>query len=389
MNNKNSIENGNGKSEKHNNETILSYMCPTCKQLLGKEQFEKVTHDLRKIKEEESKKIIESYEEKSMQSKKTINELHYEIRTLKDDIETRANELASIRIDSEVKKERERIEGKYEQQLYNASNEIRELKEEYYEQTKAEIEDQYRTKIKTYELKIGQIDKAKNDLESKVKNLEQTIESIPSWLKGNVGEFILMDQLKKEFPNDHIEGKKVGQEMADIIQHISLETGERIPFRIVYDSKVKEKLTSKDIEKAQNYKNIHKTEYSIIVMKKCSRQNLIEERDGILIVHVSILTQFVKMIRKEIIKISRLSRSDEEKLSQQRSLYNYIISPECANILERARKVKSGMNNLQTKEEKFHNDLWDQRNELNESWYELINCHNQRINDIIYKKEKE
>ena len=60
MNNKNSIENGNGKSEKYTNETMLSYTCPTCSHLLGKQEFEKVIDKVRRTKEEESKKLTTS-----------------------------------------------------------------------------------------------------------------------------------------------------------------------------------------------------------------------------------------------------------------------------------------------------------------------------------------
>ena len=61
MNNKNSIENGNGKSEKNTTETMLSYTCPTCSQLLGKQEFEKVIDKLRKKLLKLSKKLRPSF----------------------------------------------------------------------------------------------------------------------------------------------------------------------------------------------------------------------------------------------------------------------------------------------------------------------------------------
>jgi hypothetical protein len=49
-----------------------------------------------------------------------------------------------------------------------------------------------------------------------VEKLQKTLYNIPPELRGTAGEFVLLDELKKEFGLDEFTPKKVGVAMADI-----------------------------------------------------------------------------------------------------------------------------------------------------------------------------
>lgn len=86
--------------------------------------------------------------------------------------------------------------------------------------------------------------------------------------------------------------------------------------RIVFDNKESSSVTKTDIEKTKKYKMIHKTNYVIIVSqnlpKKECYSNIIGEKDGILLVHPSILVEYVLQIRRFLIDLAK------EKISQKR-----------------------------------------------------------------------
>jgi len=78
--------------------------------------------------------------------------------------------------------------------------------------------------------------------------------------------------------------------MADVIQTVVTENGEKIAPPIVWDRKTSDKVTPSDICKAKQYKTTHNTDYSIIVTekgitKKDSNNRMFGERDRIKLVH--------------------------------------------------------------------------------------------------------
>ena len=132
-----------------------------------------------------------------------------------------------------------------------------------------------------------------------VEKLQKTLDNIPPELRGTAGEFVLIEELKKEFRTDNIVGKRVGVAMADAVQSIVTETGECITIPIVYDRKTGDNITKLDIVKAKNYKAVHNTDHCLIVTEKGIKGNrLTEEREGVLLVHPSIVIDIAKRIRR-------------------------------------------------------------------------------------------
>ena len=78
--------------------------------------------------------------------------------------------------------------------------------------------------------------------------------------------------------------------MADVVQYVVTEIGERIPIPIVYDKKMGKLVNGSDIMKAKNYKTAHNTNYCLICVTddirrdkddvKHIRSRFTEERNG-------------------------------------------------------------------------------------------------------------
>jgi hypothetical protein len=226
---------------------------------------------------------------------------------------------------------------------------------------KAEVETaKLRNNVKERDL---QIERFKRDTEELKKQLQQS----QSELKGEVGEIDLYSNLTQAFQQDFFTRQKRGTAMGDIVQRIrtasaSLETP------IVYDNKQADSVTNKDIEKAKRYKDVHATDYVIIVSrnlpKKDVKNGLFGEKEGILLCHPSIVVDVAKQIRRAIIEICKQTESRKDRENKESKLYDYIRSSEFAGTVEKLHDIYQKAADLQDSEEKAHGRLWKERRRL-------------------------
>ncbi|MBC8157624.1 DUF2130 domain-containing protein [Armatimonadetes bacterium] len=205
---------------------------------------------------------------------------------------------------------------------------------------------------------------------------------MPSELRGTASEFVLLDELKKAFPDDDVRPKKFGVAMADVVQVVVTNTGLKIP-PIVYDRKTGESVTKSDIMKARNYKTVHNTDYIIIVTEKGIKDNsLTEEREGILLVHPRIVVDIARRIRSFLIEISKQTQSNKGRQSKQAKLYGYFTSTEYYREIKETSEIKEKLDQLQKKEEDYHKNTWKRRKEFVTEWYEINKKNEEVVSDI-------
>ena len=150
--------------------------------------------------------------------------------------------------------------------------------------------------------------------------------------------------------------------MADIIQTIVTETGERIETPIAYDKKMGSKVIKTNLEKAKNYKRIHNTDYCIIVtidIKETNPRRFTEVRHGILLVHPTVLIDIAKRIRNFMIDNSRLEKINAGKDSKKDRLYELFTNAVYCRDLQARMDLKSKLEELQLKDEQSLNKRKD------------------------------
>ena len=208
-----------------------------------------------------------------------------------------------------------------------------------------------------------QLKRVKNEIEE----LKNQLSNSQSELQGEAGELNLYETLTSAFPDDYFRRQKRGTESADIIQTIRT-TNESLDTQIVYDNKESKAITKADLSKAKKYKKIHGTNYAIIVSvnlpKKDIPNGFFGRKDGILLVHPSVIVEMTRQIRTGIIEISKLSTSKENKKEKESKLYDYIINQEFSMLLQSIYDIHQKMWDVQYKEEKYHHTLWKQRKDL-------------------------
>jgi hypothetical protein len=253
---------------------IVEYKCPSCGHMLGEEEY---SHACEKNK----RLVYEKVEQKLQQQVKEIKiEYAKQIQKIIEKNDLEKEQEVSRRVIKVVSDEKTWLELKHKQELEAkeklieaAKSQSATLVEEKIRHAIADNEVKHRQKEKEFELQHNRIETDNKKLLDQVEKLQKTLDNIPPELRGTAGEFVLIDELKREFRTDSIVGKRVGVAMADAVQSIVTEAGECIPIPIVYDRKTGDNITKLDIIKAKNYKTVHNTDHCLIVTEKGIKDN--------------------------------------------------------------------------------------------------------------------
>lgn len=367
---------------------IVEYKCPSCGHLLGEEEF---SHACRTNKKLVDEKVEQQLQQQLEQIKngyaKKIQEIN-EKNELEKEREVR-NKVAKV-----VSAERTWMELKHKKELEEAQKQNTDKLDEKIKEAITSHEANYIQKVKEFEMQIKRIESHNRELLAEVEKQKKILDSVPSELKGTSGEFILIDELKEEFRTDDIVGKKVGVAMADVVQYIVTETGERVPIPIVYDKKMGKLVTPSDLVKAKNYKMIHNTNHCLIVTEdikrndlKRSRSKFSEEREGVLLVHPLAIVDIAKRIRSFLIENTKQTKNNNGRDSKQSKLYDYLTSAEYSRDMQIILEAKSKLDELQRKEEDYHRTTWSKRKDFIEKWFDVDHKNDRIIDDITQEDQ--
>jgi len=376
---------------------LSSQKCPLCTKPLASEEYDQAISKLenqlqenfdeknssqQKSHELELEKIKEQHEEELSEYNESHSEQLVKMRSQIEEsykIQHEQREKTQLKLDQENEELFKKQESKYddlktklvkshEEDLAEKSKEITELEQaqkSYKKMANEQASEHFEAKKKKLQFEISERDVQINRFTEKVESLEDQLKQSQSELKGEVGELDLLARLKEVFPNDYFRRQKRGTSSGDIMHQIR-ENGKSLDIPIVYDNKAAKTVTKKDIEKAKKYQKIHGTDYVIIVSANLPKTSVPNghygTRDGILLVHPSLVTEVTKQIRTTIIEISKLRLSSKDQKSKQTQLYEYIMSSEFSRIIEEFSTIYEQLYKLQTKEEKDHQTLWKSRN---------------------------
>ena len=396
---------------------ISEFKCPLCSKTLANQEYQSAISQL-------EEKLQENFDEKNSNQKekfeleisslkedyeKTIQESHkthqIQLEKMQQDIEKSyktQTELMQKNYDTILKQNEKQftdlekqLKVVHKKEITEKGKEITLLRKEQAKFKKAAIEQasatfaqKEREMYQTIQEKDVQMNRFAGEIESLKKQLQQS----QSELKGEAGELDLYSSLTDAFSNDMFRRQKRGQSSGDIIQQIRIG-GKFLDTPIVYDNKAANTVTKKDIEKAKKYQKIHGTNYVIIVSanlpKTAVPNGLYGTREGILLVHPSIVTEVAKQIRSGIIEVSKLSMSKEDQKSKQAKLYQFVMSSEFSMTIEDIGGVNEKLYLLQTKEEKDHNTLWKTRRDLYDTLVKTYNDFTSGIESITQTELEE
>lgn len=389
---------------------ISQLKCPLCSKTLANQEYESAIKQLeQKLQQNfdeknsdqtqqfelEIKKLKENYESTIKENTK-IHQAHQE--QLQKDIENSyktQTELLQKNYDSILKQNEKQfseiekqLKVSHQKEIIEKGKEIALLRKEQDKFKKSAIAQAsaiFAQKERELYQTIQERDVQLNRFSGEVESLKKQLQQSQSELKGEVGELDLYLSLTEAFASDLFRRQKRGQSSGDIIQQIRVG-GKSLDTLIIYDNKAANTVTKKDIEKAKKYQKIHGTNYVVIVSanlpKNTVPNGLYGTREGILLVHPSIVTEVARQIRSGIIDVSKLSMGKEDQKSKQAKLYQYVMSPEFSMIIEDISSINEKLYSLQTKEEKDHSTLWKTRRDLYDQLVKSYNGFSSGIESI-------
>lgn len=381
--------------------------CPLCRHELASDEYDAALSELQNKVEEryklDQKNLEQEYTTKLDKLQSQHDELlanqklahESEIKRLESDISEpykKQLEFMKTNYDAMTKQGQEQfkdlqkqLESGHKKELFERQKQIDLLKKEQDSFKKSAID----AAKAEFDLKSGQLNEQLRERELQVSRAKEEVEILKkrldqsqSELKGEVGELDLYMTLTEAFPQDHFRRQKRGTSSGDLIHRIRTTSGV-LDTPIVYDNKAAATITKADITKAKKYQKIHGTTYVLIVGHNLPKNNvpnnLLGEREGIILVHPSIVVEVSKRIRDGIIEISKLSHSKEDQKEKQTKLYRYVMSQEFSLILKNLSDLNEKLYNLQSKEERDHQTLWKNRKSLQE---ELLKTSNELSSGI-------
>ncbi|MDE1819716.1 MAG: hypothetical protein KGJ23_01850 [Euryarchaeota archaeon] len=232
------------------------------------------------------------------------------------------------------------------------------------------------TEISRWQQQVQELKTHETRLEKQLEEMRESMRRSPSDVTGDAGEFLLKETLKAAFPDDDVQKvSRPGQRSADIVQRISRAPGVYTPTAIVYDNKVGKKVNAKDLSSARTYREIHSTDYVLVVtdeMPTDAADRLVAEEDGILIVKRSALTALVEVLRRQIVKIDLARASGAHRDRKESQLFDYIRGDEFDRNLKRLLQLDLKEHELLESERRSHLKMWKQREDIHREREEAV-----------------
>lgn len=314
--------------------------CPHCKKNIDITYFleteisktrRDMEHDLNKKLEEESELLQKRFEEK-----KTLQENEI-IHLKKQVLDERQN----------TKLLKSKIENQIREELYNKQENINKLFEENLK--------------RKYELKFQHLQLKENEYKKEIQNLNNKVESEENRLKGESQELVIETWLKHEFPIDKVKEIKKGQSGADTLLIVNDKFQSNIG-TILIESKRTKSFSNTWTKKLKEDLAKIKSNVGIIVTQAMpTGKDYLHEVDGIWICHYSDYKNLIKVLRKSLLAINGVIKTQEQSKDTKSLIFEYLTSSEYRRIIETIVKSFSNLKNSLNKEKIAMNKIWNER----------------------------
>lgn len=353
---------------------MAKYYCPLCKQEVSKTLYEKITGlwqekekklaALRTKEKQLQKKARELEAQFEAEKKKMSKEHQSQLRkqlTGQKTLFTKKLELQEQR----MAKTKEQIEKQFQSKLATETHKIlkqeREKQKQAEKHLKAHIEktsrerlDKEKRKLLKEKATLSRQQKLQRDKSEKLlqqykslqvrnkkqlESAERKINSLEEQIKKNqtpqmlglLEEKVFLAKLQEAFPNDEYEhtGKR-----GDILHYI-YDKRNKVG-TIVYELKKVTKFNNAHIDQTRVAKQAREADYGILVTnaKRTKTDSGFSIARGIIIIHPAGALVLISILRENLIKMARLSLSQEERNRMIKAVLEYIQSPGFRNSLE-------------------------------------------------------
>src|SRR5712692_980638 len=342
-------------------------LCPWCGQPISHEKF----HEIHKrIEGEERKKNAEF--ERRLQQRVALDKAQADANAKAQIEKVRKEADTKVRVASEAAKkaaeaavkpkldEAEKAKRAAEKQLETIKKGQQALLNQRLQEQRSALEKDKADAVNTERSKMF---KEKLKLEEKLQLMQRQLQSKTADELGEGAEINLFEALRDKFPQDEVTRVGKGKEGADIIHKIT--DGHRACGFIVYDSKNRNAWRNGYVSKLRRDQLAAKADHAVLatqVFPAGARQLHIQ--DAVIVSNPARIMVIVEMLRKHMIQIHTLQLSTESRNEKMATLYDFITSDRCTQLLDQIETQTDDMLEIDVKEKKTHDATWQRRGEL-------------------------
>ncbi|MRX48342.1 DUF2130 domain-containing protein [Pedobacter puniceum] len=369
--------------------------CPNCAHVFPMEEAmtEEYKKELRekmlsftKQKEEEFKKKLEDLDKEKQQQEQAFElRLQQEKKLLQQNVEENLrkaiandfeNKLALLEQNNKENEEKLKLARqkeleflKQEQALKDKEAELeiqlqrklQEQRQELAEQIRKQEAEKNSVKDTEYQLKVKELEKQIEDQKKLAEEMRRKAEQGSMQLQGEVQELILEELLRNSFPFDVISEVGKGVRGADCVQLVRNKFGQDCG-KIIYESKRTKDFSMEWIEKLKRDMRSTGVDVAVIVSQVYPKgMDCFGEKDGVWICSFSEVKAVAHLLRDSIIKISGVTRSQENKGDKMHMLYDYLTGNEFAEQWKAIREGFLSMKMSIQRERDAMEKLWKAR----------------------------
>jgi hypothetical protein len=220
-------------------------------------------------------------------------------------------------------------------------------------------------KAKTAAIQAVQIQtfEEKQKLQAKVQDLQRQLESKSAHELGEGSEIDLFEQLRGAFEGDRIWRVAKGVNGADVIHEV-IHNG-RVCGKIIYDSKNRNAWQNEFATKLRADRLAESADHAVLSSNKFPKgTQQLHMQDGVIIASPARVLALAEILRRHILQTHELRVSGEQREQKTTSLYAFITSDRCKQLLEAVAGQAGKMIELDEVEQKAHRRTWDQRSRL-------------------------
>lgn len=341
--------------------------CPYCNQTITHTELQRIEDRIKTELDSKMKAAEAEARAKLQAEQKSIDEA-------KNALERREIEVAQLKKNVEQDKQsyKEKLKREADDHL---AKETEKIQKEFQNKQKDLIEEGR---------KAGRLegDAEKRTLQKTVEELKRQLEKKTADELGSLSEEELAKRLGDVFREDKISRIPKGEQGADVrheIIHRGLPCG-----LIIYESKNRKDWQNSYIDRAKEYKTMYQTQSVILVSITfpSGEQNFCI-KDGIVVVHPSIVIPVVQIIRGTILKLHLQNLSQQEIATKMNEVYKYISGDEFKVQLDSIFHNISDLQKIQKDEQRAHQNVWTKQTTLFDALQKSAFTIQNRIDNII------
>ncbi len=212
-----------------------------------------------------------------------------------------------------------------------------------------------------FQLKLKELQVQLEEQRKLAEEMKRRAEQSSMQRQGEVQELLLEQILKENFPFDLIEEVGKGVEGADCIQVVRNHAGKECG-KIIYESKRTKTWNNAWIEKLKNDKRNQGVDVAILVTHTLPKDmERFGEKDGIWICTFNEVSSVAYLLRKGIIQIHEVQKSQENKGDKMQMLYDYLTGIEFRGQIEAIAEGFMTIKNGISKERMQMEKIWKER----------------------------